>query len=358
MKNNDVLILENLYEGIYRKGRCLDCGCLLTEEEMKKSKDDKNLNLLSEGKTDCNGVVIYHGQSRGENVVCIATGFVKPSDNAKTGPMVQVWILNSDVSPIEAIKTGKDVGICFNCIHRGGTCYVNAAQGPNAVYKAFKNGSYPSICDESTDFTKGDIAQTYLQNGAWDVFQNSFVRFGAYGDPVVIPFPILEKIANNCKGFTGYTHQWKEPTFDVYKKYLMASVDMPKQYDEAKAKGWRTFRVTHDWKVKSPNEQPCLNSRDGTACINCLKCGGTSVQDKDIYIKVHGLKHKVNKFIEKFGKGDFAEPLTDEDIRQIAQVEERENAEKTDTPSNTKLSALDKLRLSQGINKKISDTQT
>jgi len=350
MKNKDQIVLENLYSGIFRKGRCLHCGSLLTTEEVSESKKEKNIELMCEGKSDCNGVVLYHGVSNGENVVCIATGIAEPSSNEKTGPMVQIWILNSDVSPIEAIKSGKDVGVCFNCIHRGGTCYVNAAQGPNSIYNSYKNGNYPSICKEGTDFTTGNVADIYLKNGYWNLFQSSHVRFGAYGDPVVIPLPIIEKITSICKGWTGYTHQWKDTKYSAYSKYLMASVDMPNQYAQAKSLGWRSFRVTYDWFVKAPTEQACLNSRDGTQCIDCLQCCGTSKNDKDIYIKVHGLKHKVSKFIEKFGKGDFAEPLTNEEKIEIENIEKREAASKDKNKKEVKkLSPLEKLMKQKGI---------
>jgi hypothetical protein len=69
VKNKDQLLLENLYSGIFRKGKCLHCGSLLTSEEISESKKEKNINLMCEGKSDCNGVVLYHGVSNGENVV-------------------------------------------------------------------------------------------------------------------------------------------------------------------------------------------------------------------------------------------------------------------------------------------------
>jgi len=54
----------------------------------------------------------------GAAIVMLATGQTKPSDNTKTGPMVQTFIIRQDMKPIEAVKTGKDKSICDGCKFR------------------------------------------------------------------------------------------------------------------------------------------------------------------------------------------------------------------------------------------------
>jgi hypothetical protein len=63
------------------------------------------------------GIVLYRGPSRldGAPIVCVATGFRSPSDNPKTGPMVQTWIMREDVAPHTAQKTGEDSSVCGDC---------------------------------------------------------------------------------------------------------------------------------------------------------------------------------------------------------------------------------------------------
>jgi hypothetical protein len=350
MNNKDNLLLEDLYCGIYRKGKCVECGKHLTESDFKLKEQlilkeeqeaaaapaspeiDKSF-MAKRARTNCNGVILYHGQNNGENIVAIATGFITPSQNRKTGAMVQVWILHADLHPEEAIKTGKDVAICGDCIHRkakGGACYVETEKAPSQVWKSFKNGGYPYIIDDPSLFTQGgDTTGLYVEHGDWSVFRNKFVRFGAYGDPSFIPAAILEKIAQNAKGFTGYTHQWKK-TDKSYQRFLTASVDFPWEYKLAKQLGWKTFRVTTEWENKAPNEVPCLNSSMGKQCIDCLLCSGTSKPGKDIYIKVHG--KNVKRFIEIFGTQDdtseqFNHELTASDQRQIGMAKKREDEE-------------------------------
>jgi len=62
-----------------------------------------------------NGFILHEDTLR----VVIATGFSTPSDNRKTGDMIQIWILVRSVSPTEAIRTGLDRLICGSCVHRG-----------------------------------------------------------------------------------------------------------------------------------------------------------------------------------------------------------------------------------------------
>ena len=67
--------------------------------------------------------VFWRGPSAidGAPVVAIASGLSPvpsdQSDNDKTGPMVQTWILREDMAPIMALR-GADRSICGDCVHR------------------------------------------------------------------------------------------------------------------------------------------------------------------------------------------------------------------------------------------------
>jgi len=91
--------------------------------------------------------IIYKGQSLldGKPVVAIAT---YSDRNTKTGKVLQTYIIRSDISPLDASKTGADFSICGDCKFRGTPtndpkrkqavkrdCYVNLGQGPTIVYK-------------------------------------------------------------------------------------------------------------------------------------------------------------------------------------------------------------------------------
>jgi hypothetical protein len=209
------------------------------------------------------------------------------SDNSKTGNMVQIWILPRNESPIEAVRSGNDSVVCFNCKHRGDgfsgrVCYVNVAQGPLAVWDAYQAGSYPVL-------SQGDYAR---------VFAGRAVRFGAYGEPILIPLDIVRAIATTCTNWTGYTHQWARPEYAEYRAYVMASCDSASERLAARALGWRVFRARTANAPVLPGEIICPASDEAgkrTQCIRCKLCDGAkSSQDarKDIVIIVHGSQKK------------------------------------------------------------------
>ncbi len=204
----------------------------------------------------------------------IATGFSSPSDNRKTGDMIQVWILVRSMDPVRAIKEGLDRLICGNCMHRGNgdgsgrSCYVNVGQAPLGIWRAWKAGAYLPLPSVS-------------------VFAGRRVRFGAYGDPTWIPLSLALAIAGASSGHTGYTHQWRKPSLQGWKSLLMASVDSPAELLIARSMGWSTFRVTPDLDHHSI-EILCASDRVGTPCADCLACAGSRSGVRSIHIPVHG----------------------------------------------------------------------
>jgi len=63
------------------------------------------------------GIILYEGPSRidGAPIVAIATGLDDPSSNEKTGPMIQTWIMRSDIPPHVAQSSGDDASVCADC---------------------------------------------------------------------------------------------------------------------------------------------------------------------------------------------------------------------------------------------------
>jgi hypothetical protein len=217
-----------------------------------------------------NGFVLHEDQHR----VIIATGFSTPSDNRKTGDMIQVWILVKACDPVEAIRQGLDRLICGSCVHRGDgsggdrSCYVNAGQAPLGIWKAWKAGRYPTL-------------------QFMDIFAGRRVRFGAYGDPTHMPLSLALAIAGVASGHTGYTHQWRKPSLQPWRQILMASVDTTAELVIARSMGWSTFRVTPDLDHHTV-ETLCASDRSGTPCADCLACAGARSGVRSIHIPVHG----------------------------------------------------------------------
>jgi hypothetical protein len=241
--------------------------------------------------------VFYRGPSAidGQPIVAIATGLQRASKNSKTGGgLVQTWILRADQTPVEAIHSGADASICGTCPHRGTivdgrnvgrSCYVTVFQAPLVVFKTFKAGKYPEV-------TPSDAAA---------LLDGRMVRLGAYGDPAAVPFEVWQAMLARVDGVTGYTHQWR--TAPAYKAYCMASCDSSADHAEAKAAGWRTFRVRTADDTLQPREIVCPASKEAgakTSCDLCKACGGFSARAKaDIAILAHGAAGKVNAFNQR-----------------------------------------------------------
>lgn len=229
-----------------------------------------------------NGYVIHETN----DIVVIATGFREYSHNRKTGAMIQTWILGKGLNPVHAARIGADVYVCGACPLRGTVeypgplnaaknvgraCYVNLGQAPFQIWKSWQRGGYPFL-------PPGQLAH---------VFAGRAVRFGAYGEPVLVPIDFVRHVTKVASTWTGYTHMWKDPAAAPYREFFMASTDAT-DYLLAQSMGWRTFTVSA---LPLADQVTCPASAEAghrTTCDKCRLCGGKSVQAKSIQIQPHG----------------------------------------------------------------------
>ena len=238
-------------------------------------------------RNDFCGVILYQGPSMidGAPIVVIANRIVSESGNAKTGAMVQTFIIRQDMRPLEAARLGYDFSICGHCPHRptnDGSCYVNIGRSVESVYGAFMRGRY------ARPYVDYDTA--ILPN----LFADSIFRLGSYGDPAAAPFRVWQHATARVKARNGYTHQWRD--FPAFSSLCMASVDSEAQAHEARSSGWRTFRVRTAAAPIMTGEIACPASEEAgkkTTCADCRACGGTSARARvSIVIAAHGATAK------------------------------------------------------------------
>ncbi len=227
------------------------------------------------------GIVFYDGPSAidGSPIIGIA---VFRSQNAKTGDMVQSYVLRADMAPLAAIDSGADASICGDCMHRGDdtrarTCYVDVAKSVQSVYAAWVRGAYPLMSPRD----------------AAHMLQGRVVRIGAYGDPAAIPSIHWRDLIALAAGHTGYTHQWRQAYAQGLRSLVMASADSESDRDIARAMGWRTFRVRGADETLGAREIVCPASPEGgnrRQCIDCQACDGASrgPAQASVAIIVHG----------------------------------------------------------------------
>ena len=257
------------------------------------------------------GLVLWSGLSLldGRTLIdCIMTGLKAKSGNVKTGAMLQTQVIRHDMDPRNAIALGLDAPICGDCKHRphcedceafgpfykgarcehcGGKmvrpCYVKIQHAPTTTYKVrhgvkgpwARNPWYPLA-------TPADLE--YLRT------REPVTRFGSYGDPAAVPTRVWAALASVSKRWTGYTHAWRTCDPDLA-RYCMASVDTEAEYAEARAAGWRTFRVRTAAQPVLPREVVCPAAKEAgqrVTCFDCSLCMGTTRKAKDIVIVAHG----------------------------------------------------------------------
>lgn len=227
------------------------------------------------------GAVLYHGPSEldGEEIVVIMTGLKGGSANSKTGKMLQTWIMRADRDPRQALLSGADSSVCGDCKHRreqGGACYVVVEQAPLAVWRAWKRGRY------------ADWTRAFPENA----LEGRRVRLGSYGDPAAVPFRVWRRVfAQKIAGWTGYTHQWRNPLFTHLRGKIMASADSRMEAAEAREEGWRFFRVRAPGEALLDGEIMCPAAEEmgkRTTCERCGLCRGQASDGKDIAIVAHG----------------------------------------------------------------------
>ena len=228
---------------------------------------------------------------RGQNIWFkkgnILVNFQGKSSNDKTGVMVQNYLI-----PVSWAKAGvvlpDDTEVCFDCPHSQGknaTCYVRKGSSQMGLFSKMR--SLRSFWKDIPEYN------SKTEEALLKMCEGREVRFGAYGEPILLGEELVKKITSVAKTWTGYTHQWHKPEYAWAKRYFMASVDGEFEKRAAQADGWRVFFVTDN-----ANTDPSLVSCPASAemnkvstCAKCSMCKGTSSKAKSIKI----IKHSISK---------------------------------------------------------------
>lgn len=151
-----------------------------------------------------------------------------------------------------------------------------------ALYRTYKKGGY-----------------SHLQIGSpeWNnFFRGASVRFGAYGNPSILPLEMVESIVNLSVSHTGYFHDWDLMPVSLakaYGRFLMASCE-PHNVAFAQNLGLRTFTVVSEVPESKALGIECLADTKGLQCIDCGLCDGTARSASrsralpSVWIKAHG----------------------------------------------------------------------
>lgn len=241
----------------------------------------------------------FFNYRKGDNIIRFKVG---PSGNQKitlsNSPIVESYTFSRKQLEYVRQVGSKLFGIidhdhtnCMNCpfsksqgYSGGAKCYTHKHPQLRAFHSILKSlvREYPTF--ESIPEVDGENVPAELLKAV----QGKYVRFGTYGEPVVIPFKWVSEICRVAKNWTSYTHQWANPDYQDFKGYFMASVHNPEQAEIASAMGWRYFETFE--KGQTPSAASILCPADGkkVSCQTCGLCSGTIGKNaKSVNIKLH-----------------------------------------------------------------------
>jgi hypothetical protein len=191
--------------------------------------------------------------------------------------------------PLKAFFSA-DKDVCFDCPFssgNGGGCYTHKFHSflsfLNVLNDVKKN--YPT-------FEQLPELPELPESGIINDVKDKYMRFGVYGESIILPVVWVEALTKNAKNWTGYTHQWKTDLAQPYLSYFMASTNNISETFLASAMGWRCFQATKTAPEKGNGIINCPASKESgykTTCEDCGLCNGRKENDKrkNIFIIEH-----------------------------------------------------------------------
>lgn len=176
-----------------------------------------------------------------------------------------------------------DSSNCLDCPFSGnsgnGGCYTHKFN----QYVGFLSMLRSISEADMTELTAEKVGQCI------EMSRDTYVRFGTYGEPSLIPFGLVNEMALVASSYTGYTHQWQKDWAKPYGARFMASSHTQDDADYAKQLGYRSFIATDNG--DTVNGVQCPASKEANYKSNCASCGLCSgllgKGKKDVKILVH-----------------------------------------------------------------------
>lgn len=212
----------------------------------------------------------------GDTIVLFTFGKTSNKKIATSGEtIVQTFHFSREQFEVAQRKTtmqeffGHDGKVCFDCpfsVSNGAklqACYTHKMM----QYTGFLS-SLRSIGKEYGTFDAIPYLSPKLMESIVQACAGKYVRFGSYGEPILIPYSLVNDITSVAKSWTGYTHQWM--SYPEFSKFFMASTHTPCGEAMARALGWKSFVASPELLSDMVN---CPASAEQNYRSNCAKCG-------------------------------------------------------------------------------------
>jgi hypothetical protein len=212
----------------------------------------------------------------------IVVNFQFQTTNKKTGDLIQNYFIPETwIETNESIDNLDDRAVCFDCGHgqsKEKTCYVRdkfKSRGLKSKIRGLRNKGLDNIPELSPE----------LEMDLLEAIEGRGIRFGSYGEPVLLGHELVDKISKRAKFWTGYTHQWHKNAWA--KDYFMASVETNLLDKAAKNMGWRTFFVGDSVGNENVTCPASKEAGNKATCETCKLCMGTQSKAKSVKILKH-----------------------------------------------------------------------
>lgn len=162
--------------------------------------------------------------------------------------------------------------VCLDCPLQSGGCYTHKYpqfMGFTSLLRSIHPDEVKTLSEVFDDLVK--------------LCRGQYVRFGTFGEPVLLGLELVSAMCAAAKSHTGYTHQWaKYPNFAAY---LHASVETPGAALLAEASGFKYYLAAKELVAGVAVCPASKESGRRTVCSSCKLCRGAS--GKNVQIKFH-----------------------------------------------------------------------
>jgi hypothetical protein len=122
-----------------------------------------------------------------------------------------------------------------------------------------------------------------------ELCKDTYVRFGTYGEPSLLPLSMVKSMADVASNWTGYTHQHDKKFAQGYKDFFMASTHTQEESTNRSSDGWRSFIALESG--TDADAISCPASKEAVVLSNCSKCslcsGAIGKGKKNVKILLH-----------------------------------------------------------------------
>lgn len=225
-----------------------------------------------------------------DNVFVVSKAKTSNKKISDGSALVQTYTFSKDQWLLATTSKGFGMKNFFaldssNCLD----CPYSGNQGEGGCY-THKFNQYVGFLSSLRSIKPSDLTELNEEKFTIiiDMCRDSYVRFGTYGEPSLLPDNLVDSMVNSAKNWTGYTHQWDKNWASNYSKWFMASVHNQDEAVNAKSKNYRSFIAS---KIGNEKAVTCPASAEAGFKSNCASCGLCSgvlgKGNKDIKILEH-----------------------------------------------------------------------